>query len=60
MLDFMLINLIFKFQHICSGIGKSLSQSDVAQKKSMDSGPSAVTHVLFTQNRNAKLRLFCQ
>lgn len=32
MLDFMLINLIFKFQHICSGIGKPLSQSDVAQK----------------------------
>lgn len=33
MLDFMLINLIFKFQHICSGIGKPLSQSAVAQKK---------------------------
>lgn len=60
MLDFMLINLIFKFQHICSGIGKPLSLSAVAQKKSMDSGPSAVIHVLFTQNRNAKLRLFCQ
>lgn len=29
----MLINLIFKFQHICSGIGKPLSQSAVAQKK---------------------------
>lgn len=33
MLDFMLINLISKFQHICSGIGKPLSQSAVAQKK---------------------------
>lgn len=33
MLDFMLINLIFKLQHICSGIGKPLSQSAVAQKK---------------------------
>ena len=32
MLDFMLINLIFKFQYICSRIGKPLSQSDVAQK----------------------------
>lgn len=29
----MLINLIFKLQHICSGIGKPLSQSAVAQKK---------------------------
>ena len=29
----MLINLISKFQHICSGIGKPLSQSAVAQKK---------------------------
>jgi len=56
----MLINLIFKFQHICSRIGKPLSQSAVAQKKSMDSGHSAVIHVLFMQNRNAKLRLFCQ